>query len=455
MEEKHTTDIKYDRSLSNTHIQLIALGGTIGTGLFLGVGDSIHLAGPSVILIYLIVGCFMFLLMRALGELILSDLTKHTYIDFIEKYLGKNVGFITGYLYWLSWMTLAMAEVTALGIYFKYWFPGLAPWIPGLIAIILLLLINLISARFFGNLEFSFAIIKIITVMAFVALIAWLLVSGGHTQFGPISFKNLNADGGFFVKGIGGFSQGFQMVIFAFIGIEMIGFTASEVQNPKVTMKKAINQMPVRIIIFYVLAIIAILVTIPWPHVSVNSSPFVQALSSTGINDTGSIINFVVISAAVSSVNSILYSSGRLLFSITWKRSGKWNHTFGHLSRQQVPRNALIFSSLTIACTPIITLIVGDAAFKFISSTCTSMFLLIWLLMVLTHLVYRRQTATEQLGEFRLPLAPFTDYLLFAFFGAVVILLIVLPSYRVSMFTALAIFIILYTMSRFWQKQPA
>lgn len=331
----------------------------------------------------------------------------------------------------------------------------MAPWIPGLIAIILLLLINLISARFFGNLEFSFAIIKIITVMAFVALIAWLLVSGGHTQFGPISFKNLNADGGFFVKGIGGFSQGFQMVIFAFIGIEMIGFTASEVQNPKVTMKKAINQMPVRIIIFYVLAIIAILVTIPWPHVSVNSSPFVQALSSTGINDTGSIINFVVISAAVSSVNSILYSSGRLLFSITWKRSGKWNHTFGHLSRQQVPRNALIFSSLTIACTPIITLIVGDAAFKFISSTCTSMFLLIWLLMVLTHLVYRRQTATEQLGEFRLPLAPFTDYLLFAFFGAVVILLIVLPSYRVSMFTALAIFIILYTMSRFWQKQPA
>lgn len=190
----------------------------------------------------------MFLLMRALGELILSDLTKHTYIDFIEKYLGKNVGFITGYLYFFSWMTLAMA---------------------------------------------------------FVALIAWLLVTGGHTQFGPISFKNLNADGGFFTKGIGGFSQGFQMVIFAFIGIEMIGFTASEVQNPKVTMKKAINQMPVRIIIFYVLAIIAILVTIPWPHVSVNSSPFVQALSSTGINGTGSIINFVVISAAVSSVNSI------------------------------------------------------------------------------------------------------------------------------------------------------
>ena len=138
------TNSGYKRTLSNAHIQLIALGGTIGTGLFLGVGDSIHRAGPSVILIYIVVGIFLFLLMRALGELIMSDLNKHTYIDFIEKYLGKNIGFITGYLYWLSWITLGMAETTALGIYFQYWFPGLKPWIPGLITIVLLLIINLI-----------------------------------------------------------------------------------------------------------------------------------------------------------------------------------------------------------------------------------------------------------------------------------------------------------------------
>lgn len=452
-ENDSQTNSGYKRTLSNAHIQLIALGGTIGTGLFLGVGDSIHRAGPSVILIYIIVGIFLFLLMRALGEMIMSDLSKHTYIDFIEKYLGKNIGFITGYLYWLSWITLGMAETTALGIYFQYWFPSLKPWVPGLITIIVLLAINLISARVFGNLEFSFAIIKIITILAFVVLIAWLLITGGKTSFGPVAFVNLEDHGGFFARGSKGFFQGFQMVIFSFIGVELIGLTAAEAQNPNVTLRNAINQLPLRIILFYVLAILAILLVIPWSKVATNSSPFVQALGATGIKNASSIINFVVISAAVSSTNSFLYSAGRLLFSVTFNGKGKWNKTFGHLSHRQLPQNGLVLSAVLMGLAPLITLAIGDQAFNFISSTSTSMFLIIWCLMILTHMSYRKQTPTEKLNDFKMPGYPYLDYFILLFFVLMIILLLILPSYRIPMMAAILIFAILYLISKIWNKE--
>lgn len=454
-EKKSETSSGYKRTLSNAHIQLIALGGTIGTGLFLGVGDSIHKAGPSVILTYIIVGIFLFLLMRALGELIMSDLNKHTYIDFIEQYLGKNIGFITGYLYWFSWITLGMAETTALGIYFKYWFPTLKPWIPGIITIVALLIINLISARVFGNLEFSFAIIKIITIVAFVLLILYLLITGAKTSFGPVAFANLDDHGGFFARGPHGFLQGFQMVIFSFIGVELIGLTAAEVQNPETTLKRAINQLPIRIILFYVMAILGILLVIPWSKVSTNSSPFVQALGATGIPDASSIINFVVISAAVSSTNSLLYTAGRLLFSVTYDGKGKWNKAFGHLSRRQLPQNALILSALLMGCAPAITLVIGDQAFNFISSTATSMFLIIWCLMVLTHISYRRKTPADQLNDFKMPGFPYIDYFILLFFILLIILLLILPSYRIPMIAAIITFIVLYLISKLWSNEKA
>ncbi|WEV71163.1 amino acid permease [Lactobacillus sp. ESL0785] len=452
MEKNNSSE--YERALTNTHIQLIALGGTIGTGLFLGVGNSIQKSGPSVILIYLIVGIFLFFLMRALGELIISDLSKHTYIEFIEKYLGKDTGFITGYLYWICLITLAMAEMTALGIYFQYWFPHLPTWMPGLITIVVLLCINLLSARLFGNLEFSFAIIKIVTVLAFVVLVLYLLLTGKSTSYGPVSFNNLFNNGGFFAKGSVGFLSGFQMVIFSFVGIELLGFTASEAQNPKKTISKAINEVPTRIILFYVLAIIAILVVIPWNKVSTSSSPFVQTLAATGIRDAGSIINFVVISAAVSSTNSVLYSAGRLLFSITYNGKGKWNQTFGHL-RRQLPQNGLILSACMIELAPVLIVMIGNQAFTFISSTTTSMFLIIWCIMLLSHVAYRKVTPEDQLTNFKMPGFPYLDYATLTFFILMIVLLLILPDNRVSMISALLIFIILSGIAKLWHKEKA
>lgn len=453
-EKEQKSSSNYERTLTNAHIQLIALGGTIGTGLFLGVGNSIHRAGPSVILIYVIVGIFLFLLMRALGELIVSDLSKHTYIDFIKKYLGKDIGFISGYLYWISWVSLGMAEMTALGIYFQYWFPHLPTWLPGLITVGVLLFINLLSARFFGNLEFSFAIIKIVTVIAFVILIFYLLFTGKKTDFGPVTFANLTNHGGLFAQGANGFFSGFQMVIFSFVGVELVGLTAAEAKNPAVTIKKAINEVPVRIILFYVLAIIAILIVIPWNKVATSTSPFVQTLAATGIHNAGSIINFVVISAAISSTNSFLYSAGRLLFSVTFDGKGKWNQTFGHLTRQ-LPQNALILSACLMELAPLVIISIGNNAFNFISSTSTSMFLIIWCLMLLTHITYRRKTSTSDLADFQMPGFPFWDYITLLFFGLMIVLLLILPANRIAMIAALLIFIILSSLAKIRRQEKA
>ncbi|EFQ49193.1 MAG: amino acid permease [Lactobacillus iners] len=445
-------DISMKRSLTNTHIQLIALGGTIGTGLFLGVGNSIELAGPAVILIYTLVGFFLFLLMRALGELILSDLNKNTYIDFITQYLGKVIGTVTGYLYWFSWLSLGMAELTALGLYFRYWWHDLPLWLPGSITLIILLMINLISAKVFGNMEFSFAIIKILTIVAFVLLVFYLLITNGSTKlYGAISFSNLFKDGGFFAKGANGFFSGFQMVIFSFIGVELIGLTAAEAQDPKKTIVKAINELPVRIILFYVLAILAILLVIPWKQVAINDSPFVQALGATGIKNAACIINFVVISAAISSTNTFIYSGGRLLFSLNYHGKSNFAKCMGQLNKRQLPENALLFSTLLIGIAPIMNLFLENA-FHFIAATSTSMFLIIWSIMIWAHIRYRKQTPEKQLHNFRMPLYPYTDYLVLGFFITMIGLLLWVPKDRIPMISALVIFSILILSIKFIKK---
>lgn len=445
-------DISMKRSLTNTHIQLIALGGTIGTGLFLGVGNSIELAGSAVILIYTLVGFFLFLLMRALGELILSDLNKNTYIDFITQYLGKVIGTVTGYLYWFSWLSLGMAELTALGLYFRYWWHDLPLWLPGSITLIILLMINLISAKVFGNMEFSFAIIKILTIVAFVLLVFYLLITNGSTKlYGAISFSNLFKDGGFFAKGANGFFSGFQMVIFSFIGVELIGLTAAEAQDPKKTIVKAINELPVRIILFYVLAILAILLVIPWKQVAINDSPFVQALGATGIKNAACIINFVVISAAISSTNTFIYSGGRLLFSLNYHGKSNFAKCMGQLNKRQLPENALLFSTLLIGIAPIMNLFLENA-FHFIAATSTSMFLIIWSIMIWAHIRYRKQTPEQQLHNFRMPLYPYTDYLVLGFFITMIGLLLWVPKDRIPMISALIIFSILILSIKFIKK---
>ncbi|MFH7580370.1 amino acid permease [Lactiplantibacillus plantarum] len=411
------------RGLKSRHVQLIAIGGTIGTGLFLGAGQSIHLAGPAILIAYLVTGLVCFLLMRALGELLLSDLHTHSYIDFIKQYLGDKTGFVAGWTYWVCWITIAMAEITAAGEYMQFWWPRLPQWLPGLIILILLLGLNSINVSAFGETEFWFAIIKIVAILALIAVGIGMVLFSVKTPVGHASLTNLVSYGGFMPHGIKGLVLSFQMVLFSFIGIEMVGMTASETADPKTVIPKAINDIPVRIILFYVGSLFFLMCMYPWQYFSAAHSPFVQVFTNLGIRSAAAIINFVVLTAAASSCNSALFSTGRMLFSLTYDGKSKFAKRMGALSTRQVPRNALWFSTLVIGLSVILNLLMPGKVFSLIASVSTTCFIFIWGAIVVAHIKYRRQAGSQAKVKFRMPLFPLSDYFILVFLAFIAVVL--------------------------------
>ncbi|AYE58123.1 amino acid permease [Lactiplantibacillus plantarum] len=411
------------RGLKSRHVQLIAIGGTIGTGLFLGAGQSIHLAGPAILIAYLVTGLVCFLLMRALGELLLSDLHTHSYIDFIKQYLGDRTGFVAGWTYWVCWITIAMAEITAAGEYMQFWWPKLPQWLPGLIILILLLGLNSINVSAFGETEFWFAIIKIAAILALIAVGIGMVLFSVKTPVGHASLTNLVSYGGFMPHGIKGLVLSFQMVLFSFIGIEMVGMTASETADPKTVIPKAINDIPVRIILFYVGSLFFLMCMYPWKYFSAAHSPFVQVFTNLGIRSAAAIINFVVLTAAASSCNSALFSTGRMLFSLTYDGKSKFAKRMGTLSTRQVPRNALWFSTLVIGLSVILNLLMPGKVFSLIASVSTTCFIFIWGAIVVAHIKYRRQAGSQAKVKFRMPLFPLSDYFILVFLAFIAVVL--------------------------------
>lgn len=411
------------RGLKSRHVQLIAIGGTIGTGLFLGAGQSIHLAGPAILIAYLVTGLVCFLLMRALGELLLSDLHTHSYIDFIKQYLGDKTGFVAGWTYWVCWITIAMAEITAAGEYMQFWWPKLPQWLPGLVILILLLGLNSINVSAFGETEFWFAIIKIAAILALIAVGIGMVLFSVKTPVGHASLTNLVSYGGFMPHGIKGLVLSFQMVLFSFIGIEMVGMTASETADPKTVIPKAINDIPVRIILFYVGSLFFLMCMYPWQYFSAAHSPFVQVFTNLGIRSAAAIINFVVLTAAASSCNSALFSTGRMLFSLTYDGKSKFAKRMGTLSTRQVPRNALWFSTLVIGLSVILNLLMPGKVFSLIASVSTTCFIFIWGAIVVAHIKYRRQAGSRAKVKFRMPLFPLSDYFILVFLAFIAVVL--------------------------------
>lgn len=448
MEEKQDQP-ELARNLKSRHVQLIAIGGTIGTGLFLGAGQSIHLAGPSIILAYLLTGGICFLLMRALGELLMSDVNQHTFIDFIKKYLGANAAFVTGWTYWMCWIAVAMAEVTAIGLYIKFWLPGVPQWIPGLVALAILLLMNLISVGLFGETEFWFALIKIVAIVGLIVLGIVLIVMRYKTPEGTASIGNLFNYGGFFPKGAKGFFLSLQMVVFSFVGIEMVGLTASETKDPLKVIPEAINEIPMRIIIFYVGALAVIMCVYPWSSVSTSSSPFVQVFKNVGIAAAADIINFVVLTAAASACNSAIFSTGRLLFSLALESDNQQLTKLSKLSKRQVPARAIIASTATIAVAVLLNLFLPGAVFALVSSVATISFLFVWVMMILAHLKYKRINPDAHL--FKMPLFPWTDYLVLAFLALTVVVMFFSASTLIALIFAVIWVIGIYGLRRVQQ----
>ncbi|EMF0121493.1 amino acid permease [Enterococcus hirae] len=419
------------RGLKNRHVQLISIGGAIGTGLFLGAGKTIQLAGPSILLAYLITGCVCFFIMRALGELLLSNTNNHSFLDFVAEYLGKKVAFVTGWTYWFCWVAIAMADLTAIGMYVRYWVPGVPQWLPELIALILLLGLNMVAVSLFGELEFWFALIKVVSIIAFIIVGIYMILTHYKTSAGPASITNLWSHGGFFPTGTKGFILSFQMVTFAFTGIELVGLVAGETKNPEKVLPEAINNIPIRIILFYLGSLFVIMSIYPWNSLDANNSPFVEVFSEIGITLAASLINLVVLSAAASACNSAIYSTGRMLRSLS--QEGSAPKKFRQLTSHRVPGNALVFSTIVIFISVLLNYVMPSEVFTLVSSIATTCFLFIWGILVYTHLKYRKSMLGKKEHTFKMPFYPYSNFLVFAYMIFICLVLFLGKDTRIAL----------------------
>ena len=382
------------RGLQNRHVQLIAIAGTIGTGLFLGAGRSLSLTGPSIILVYMLTGAFMYLMMRAIGEMLYMDPDQHTFINFITKYLGKGWGYFSGWSYWVSLVFLGMAEITAVSNYVQLWFPNWPAWQIQIIFLALLSCVNLIAVKVFGEVEFWFGMIKIVTILALIATGIFMVTTNFETPAGHASLTNITSGFQLFPNGWVKFVMAFQMVFFAYQAIEFVGITTSETANPRQVLPKAIKEIPIRIVIFYVGALLAIMAIFPWQQLPVNKSPFVTVFQMVGIKWAAGLINFVVLTAAASSLNSTLYSTGRHLYQIAKEtpNSKVMNRLkLNSLSRMGIPSRAIIFSAIVVAVSAFINVLPGVSdAFALITASSSGVYIAIYILTMLAHLKYRK-----------------------------------------------------------------
>lgn len=382
------------RGLQNRHVQLIAIAGTIGTGLFLGAGRSLSLTGPSIILVYMLTGAFMYLMMRAIGEMLYMDPDQHTFINFITKYIGKGWGYFSGWSYWVSLVFLGMAEITAVSNYVQLWFPNWPAWQIQIIFLALLSCVNLIAVKVFGEVEFWFGMIKIVTILALIATGIFMVTTNFETPAGHASLTNITNGFQMFPNGWVKFVMAFQMVFFAYQAIEFVGITTSETANPRQVLPKAIKEIPIRIVIFYVGALLAIMAIFPWQQLPVNKSPFVTVFQMVGIKWAAGLINFVVLTAAASSLNSTLYSTGHHLYQIAKEtpNSKVMNRLkLNSLSRMGIPSRAIIFSAIVVAVSAFINVLPGVSdAFALITASSSGVYIAIYILTMLAHLKYRK-----------------------------------------------------------------
>lgn len=442
MEKSTEKNQNLSRGLKNRHVQLLAIGGAIGTGLFLGSGRSIHLAGPSILFAYMITGIICFFIMRALGELLLSNLNYHSFVDFVYDYLGERAAFITGWTYWFCWISLAMADVTAAGLYIQYWFPSVAQWIPSLVILVILLIMNLTAVKMFGEMEFWFALIKVVAILALIVIGTFMIIKGFSTDAGTSTFANLWNHGGLFPNGASGFILSFQMVVFAFTGIELVGLTAGETEDPERVIPKAINNIPIRIIIFYIGALLVIMSIYPWTSISPEKSPFVQVFAAVGIAAAASIINFVVLTSAASACNSGIFSTSRMVFSLAKEDNAP--ASMKKLTSNQVPANASLFSAGVILIAVILNYVMPEGVFVLITSISTFCFIFIWAIIVICHLKYRKTNPKlAAKNKFKMPLYPIANYVILAFMAFVIVTLAFNSETRVALFVTPVWFIML------------
>ena len=383
---------KLQRSLTNRHIQMIAIGGAIGTGLFMGSGKTLSISGTSIILTYLIIGFFFFFVMRAMGELLLANTNFKTFADFATAYLGPWAGFFLGWSYWCNWIITAIADVIVIGGYMQFWYPDMPVWIPAFASLAILTILNFVAVRMFGELEFWFSLIKIVAIILFIVAGLYLISTHYVSPNGvTASFSHLLESGSMFPYGLTGFLAGFQIAIFAFVGIELVGTTAAETKDPHKSLPKAINSIPLRILLFYVGSLVCIIAVTSWAQVSPEKSPYVEMFTHVGLPIAAGLINFVVATSALSSANSGIFATSRMLYGLSLENDAP--KSFSKLSKRKVPIRGLVFSMMCVTLGTSILFIVPNVmtAFTIISALTSILCIFTFMLIVLSYIAYRKK----------------------------------------------------------------
>ncbi len=418
-------DAGYSKGLKGRHINMIAIGGAIGTGLFLGAGGRLHSAGPALAVAYAVCGLFAFFVVRALGELVLHRPSSGSFVSYAREFLGEKGAYVAGWMYVVNWSTTGIADITAIALYTHYWslFTSIPQWVMALIALAVVLSINLISVKIFGEMEFWFAIIKVAALVVFMFIGIFLLATqhqvDGHTP----GLHLITDNGGVFPTGLLPVVIVLQGVVFAYSAVELVGVTAGETSEPHKVVPKAVNSIMWRVGIFYVGSVILLAMLLPWNVFSANESPFVTVLSHVGIPHAGDVMNLVVLTAAMSSLNSGLYSTGRILRSMSM--AGSAPKFAGRMNRNQVPYGGIMLTSTVCVLGVGLNYWLPGKAFEIVINIAALGIISTWCTIMVCHMVFvrRSKAGLVRRPRFRLPGTPVTDIATIAFLLGVIVLM--------------------------------
>ncbi|CAJ9122560.1 amino acid permease [Burkholderia pseudomallei] len=427
------------RHLSARHIRFLALGSAIGTGLFYGSASAIRLAGPAVILAYIVGGAAVYMVMRALGEMAVREPVPGSFGHYATENLGPFAGFVTGWTYTLEMVIVAIADITAFGIYMGFWFPHVPQWIWVLAIVAIICGLNLCHVKVFGELEFWLSIVKVGAIVAMIGGGAAILFTGMRLGSGGApSLANLWSHGGFLPNGVGGLVASLSVVIFAYGGIEVIGMSAGEAKEPERAIPRAINAVPMRILLFYVLTMIVLMSIFPWTGVGANGSPFVQIFSALGVRSAAEILNLVVISAAISAINSDIFGAGRMMYAMALQ--GQAPRALAAMSARGVPWVTVLVMAGALLVGVVLNYLMPKDVFLMVAASATFATVWVWLMILLSQVAMRRRLGAAEVAalKFKVPFWPVGPALTIAFMAFVIAMLGYFDDTRVALFVGAA-----------------
>lgn len=425
------------RSMTAGQMEMISLGGAIGVGLFMGASSTIKWTGPSVLLAYIFVGVILYIVMRALGEMLYVDPGTGSFADYASEHVHPIAGYLAEWANVFQYIVVGISEVVATTEYLRFWWKGTSDWAAGVIIILFLLVANLASAKAYATLEFWFAMIKVVTIILMIllgfAVILFGFGNGGH----PVGFSNLWSHGGFFTGGLKGFFFSMAIIVGSYEGIELIGISAGEVSDPHKAIVKSVKSVLWRILIFYVGAIFVIVTIYPWNKLDSIGSPFVTTFAKVGITAAASVINFVVLTAALSGANSGIYSSSRMLYKLA--HEGEAPKTFGHVSKRIMPSHAIIGITSGIFIGFMLNVLA-----QFLNKSLANVFVIVysssvlpgmvaWFVILLAELRFRKKNPDLMKNHpFKLPLYPYSNYFALIMLVVIVIFMFINPETQIS-----------------------